>query len=164
MWELLVRDLESESLAKRREAAQGLLRLGSQAAPAAVPLVRACQEEDEGLRELVSGALEDLGPPPLSSLPDLRQLCAAPHLDVAYWAVTLVGRLGADAGQATPELIACLSPDRPRSVRQRAAWALGRVGPAAAGAESALRAVLGEADPRLVRLAGEALQRMQTSA
>jgi HEAT repeat protein len=45
----------------------------------------------------------------------------------------------------------------PPEVAQRAAWALGKIGPAAAAAASALRTAAASADPRLARLAAEAL-------
>jgi HEAT repeat protein len=161
MWEPWVQDLASDRPERRRVAAERLLQLGTNASSAAVALLRACQDDDEQVRELVSAALEDLGPPPLDSLAELREFCGHRHPDTAYWAVTLIGRLGTRAGMATAELAECLGEDRAGSVRQRAAWALGQIGPAAAGAESVLRDVLRDPDPRLVRLAQQALERIQ---
>jgi HEAT repeat protein len=43
------------------------------------------------------------------------------------------------------------------AVAQRAAWALGKLGPAAAVAQARLRAAAQSADPRLASLAAEAL-------
>jgi HEAT repeat protein len=66
-------DLERGDPQQRRAAAQGLLEMGSEASPAAIFLLRACGDDDEEIRELASGALEDLGPPPLTALASLRE-------------------------------------------------------------------------------------------
>jgi hypothetical protein len=55
-----------------------------------------------------------------------------------------------------PTLALCLGADDP-AVAERAAWALGKVGPAAAPAREALARAAASAHPRLARLAGEAL-------
>ena len=54
-------------------------------------------------------------------------------------------------------LAACLESDCDPSVAQRAAWALGKIGPAAAAGRAALEKAAAAADPRLARLAREAL-------
>ena len=48
------------------------------------------------------------------------------------------------------------SPDL--SVRQRAAWALGKIGPVASAARGTLKRAAGQGDERLARLAKEALE------
>ena len=50
------------------------------------------------------------------------------------------------------------SPHLP--VRQRAAWALGEIGPAAAAAVPTLQKAAGDPDPRLARLAQEAIDQI----
>ena len=123
----------------------------------AVPLVRACGDADDAVREQAIGALEDLGAPPIASLPELIELAAASEPLVAYWAITLLGRSGEDAAAAVDVLAAALAPGSDAAVAQRAAWALGRIGPAAATVAVPLRAAAASSDPRLARLAGEAL-------
>jgi hypothetical protein len=76
---------------------------------------------------------------------------------VAYWAVTLLGRSGQKAATATAVLAGCLNAGCDPSVAQRAAWALGKIGPAAAAAGDSLEKAAAAADPRLARLAREAL-------
>ena len=49
----------------------------------------------------------------------------------AYWAATLLGRLGEEAAAAAGPLGQSLTQSFHASVRQRAAWALQRLGPAA---------------------------------
>jgi HEAT repeat protein len=82
------------------------------------------------------------------------------HPDVAYWSVTLIGRLGPEAGEAAPRLARLLPGPIDRAVRQRAAWALGRIGPPARDALPALHEAASGDDPRLARLAQKAIERI----
>ena len=67
----------------------------------------------------------------------LAALVNKPSLDVAYWAATLLGRLESQAAPAVPQLAEALDRHTESTVRERAAWALGKIGPAAAGPELA---------------------------
>ena len=102
-------------------------------------------------------ALEEFGKPGDNTISQLADLAESSHPLIAYWAVTLLGRSGEEGSAAVPSLIACLDRNRPIEVRQRAAWAIGKIGPAATGARDALAGVSADSDPRLARLAGEAL-------
>ena len=153
----LVALLESGSLAERRDAAEELAQLESEAASAAVPLVTTCETDDEQLREWVTAALESLGPPEESDVARLAALVGRPSLDVAYWAATLLGRSEAGAAPAVPHLAQALTTHPEMAVRQRAAWALGRIGPAADAARDALAQAAQSPDRRLSRLAREAI-------
>jgi HEAT repeat protein len=141
----------------RVEAARQLAALGRAAQQAAVPLAQAMADAEEEVREWVAAALEELGPPPATDVERLIALLAAPCADVAYWAATLLGRLAADAAPATSALAHVLSHGREPAVRERAAWALGAIGPSARPACDALRQAAQEAHPRLARLARNAL-------
>ena len=143
--------------AARAEAAERLCRLGPAAAAAAVPLVRGCGDDDDQVREWSAAALEELGPPEVDAIDELSVLAADGHPLVAFWAVTLLGRLGAVAAPAVPVLIESLGGRTDLAVAQRAAWALGRIGRAASAAVEPLTAAAGRGDPRLERLATEAL-------
>jgi HEAT repeat protein len=125
-----------------------------------VSLVKACADAVEEVRESVVAALEELGPAPPSDVPALVSLLASPHSDVGYWAATLLGRLGPDAATAVPALTATLSGSAHLAVRQRAAWALGEIGPAAAAARDALAKASKSDDPRLARLAQQAINQL----
>ena len=59
----LISSLGVADAATRTQAAEELSRLGPEAAPAAVALVRACGDESEEVREYVVAALEEMGPP-----------------------------------------------------------------------------------------------------
>lgn len=157
--EPLVESLRSSDVQRRREAAQQLAGLESQAQPAAAALVAACDEADEDVREWVVAALEALGPPPSGQQAQLIEQLGNPCALARYWSATLLGRLESEvAPQAVARLAATLTADDDAAVRQRAAWALGKIGPAAAAARDALEQAAASDDPRLARLAARALQ------
>ncbi len=142
----------------RAEAAEKLSQLDPvEIRAAALVLIEACGDESEAVREAAVGALEEMGAPDLELLDGLTALLAAPNADVAYWAVTLIGRLGPEAIAAVPALAETLENSPHQNVRQRAARALGKIGSGAAAAADALRAAAGGDDPRLARLAERAL-------
>ena len=76
---------------------------------------------------------------------------------MAYWAITLLGRVE-DAGAQSEGVLAELLLHAPDiSVRERAAWALGRMGPKSQAALEALKTAAASDSVRLARLAEEAL-------
>jgi HEAT repeat protein len=156
----LIQQLADADVAVRRRAAEALAQ-GSAAAAASVALVRGTRDEDEPVRTWCTAALEQCGPPDPQDVAALAGLLNHSSCDPAYWAATLLGRLGSGAQAAVADLAVCLQMDRPLAVRQRAAWALGQVGPAAAAAQAALELAARDDDPRLARLAGEALARLR---
>ena len=156
----LIESLRSTDPSEQQAAAERLARLGPDARPAAVSLVEACATHDEGTREWITSALEDLGPPRSGDSARLAALVANRSLDVAYWAATLLGRLRDEAGEAVPELAAAVDGHPELAVRQRAAWALGKIGPAAASARGALEKAAGDADRRLAALARDAMAKI----
>jgi HEAT repeat protein len=156
-----INDLTNADGRRRLTAAENLCHQAEAAQPAAVALAKAAADEDDDVREAVVAALEDLGPPPLEQLDQLTPLLADPNGDVAYWAATLLGRLGSSAAPAVAALTSALAPAAPLTVRQRAAWALGNVGPAAASATPALEMAAAHNDPRLARLAKQALDQIR---
>jgi HEAT repeat protein len=155
----LMASLSDPILNSRASAAEELSSLGEKARAAAVPLVRAAGDDCEDVREWAVAALEALGPPAESDLQALAELLDEGHSDIAYWAATLVGRLGKRASMAISHLLGALGNDRPRAVRERAAWALGKIGPKAGDrALAALDKAAADAHPRLARLAQRAIE------
>ena len=154
----LSKQLASTNAEHRAVAAEQLSQAGEDAAAAAVPLVAACGDADDRVREFAVAALEDLGPPLAADIPTLIKLVDSPDPLVAYWAITLLGRSGKTAAEAVAVLVACVESSADLSVRQRAAWALGKIGPAAGAARGTLKRAAGQGDERLARLANEALQ------
>ena len=152
----LVSSLQSSNATQRQTAAEKLSQLGTDAAPAAVVLVEACGRSDD-TRESVVATLEELGPPPAADVAKLAELLRDPSLDVAYWAATLLGRLEGAAAPAVGNLAQALAGHAELAVRQRAAWALGKVGPMAAGARGPLEIAAASPNARLAALARTAL-------
>lgn len=158
----LVLLLSSPDAGQRARAAEELAQAGPEARAAALPLLKACGDEDEDVREWAVESLENLGPPQVEDLDELAGRLASPTADIAYWAATLIGRLGAEAAPAVGALAAALSAHPAIEVKQRSAWALGQIGSAAAGARAALNDAAQSDDPRLARLAAKALQQIDT--
>ncbi len=154
----LVSALAEVDPAVRSAAATQLSHMGAAARGAVVPLVKAVGDDHEEVCEAATAALEELGAPSPGDLDALAQcLLGAQSPDSAYWAATLIGRLEGEAAPAVPALIKALE-EGAATVRQRAAWALGKVGPAAIEAKAALQTAADADDPRLARLAQRALE------
>ena len=141
----------------RAAAAEHLCQSGTDAAKAAVELVRACSDEDESVQTWVTAALEDMGPPPSGAVKPLSELVANENTLVAYWAITLLGRLGAEAKAAEDALAIALVQSSDRSVQEQAAWALGKIGASSNETFDALELAAKSDNQRLVRLANQAL-------
>jgi len=153
-----VAQLSSGDLAHQVAAAETLARLGTNAQPAAVALVEACGTSDESLRQWTSAALEDLGPPSPGQIAPLIKLARDPSTEVAYWAITLLGRAGDAAPSAVATLVEVLRNSSEITLRERSAWALGKMGSVAQPALPALREAAATTQPRLSRLARNALE------
>lgn len=156
----LVQGLDSNDTAVRIQSAERLAHLEHAAAPAACALVRNVGDVNESLAEWSCAALESLGPPPRGMLGELVHLAGDPNPDAAYWAVTLIGRLEIEASSAVPVLAQLMQSTEHEAVRQRAAWALGRIGPNAEAARNVLESASTCDDPRLAGLARVALDRI----
>jgi HEAT repeat protein len=158
----LLRELTSADVSARRKAAEILARCGSEASPAAPSLARAASDEDEAAREWATSALEDLGPPRDADLSEIAELLLDSPPDTAYWAATLIGRSETAPAACAVQLAGALQIRSEAPVRERIAWALGRMGSVAATAFAALEATAREPNcpPRLARLCREALQSM----
>ena len=116
------------------------------------------EDADDRVREFAVAALEDLGTPSAADIPALIKLVDSADPLAAYWAITLLGRSGKNAAEGVAVLVACVESSADLSVRQRAAWALGKIGPAAGAARGTLKRAAGQGDERLARLAKEALE------
>lgn len=131
----------------------------------ALPLVTAAGDADDSVAMLAADCLERFGQPPKQVLPELLSLLGrSTDGEVAYWAVTLIGRLGPHAATATECLCGQLLDSPFLPVRERAAWALARIGPAAASAAVALCRAADGGPPRLTRLAMQALESVRGMA
>jgi HEAT repeat protein len=150
-------ELQSPDLKLRTVAAERLCQAGSDASDAAVDLVRACGD-DEAVSNWAVAALEELGTPPISAVESLTALASDKNSLVAYWAATLLGRLGPDATDSQAKLASVLITSQEVAVQERFAWALGKIGVTSDEALKALSQVAKGDDSRLSRLAQEALE------
>lgn len=149
--------LSDPNLEQRRQAAQALAQHREAAQGAVIPLCRAVSDEDEQVREWCHAALEELGPPPEEERDALLDLITAKEL-TAYWAVTLLGRLHGAARPAALPLAALVErTETPDEVRNRALWALGKIGVQAPEVRAALEKASQSENPRTARLAAKAL-------
>lgn len=144
----------SGSADERAAAAEALAQLGNECADACIPLVRACGT-DELTREWAAAALEEMGPPPEACIPGLLELASDPSGSVVYWAVTLLGR--SQAAGACNLLAKLVDSDHEDFVRERAVWAIRQIGCPAATVQQALLKASQSENPRLARLAKEAI-------
>lgn len=117
----------SGSIADQRAAVRQLAGMEQDGRWAASKLVEFCGSEDQELRDWSVAALEQLGPPPESELQRLTELAASPQELVAYWAWTLVGRLGADAQPALAILSKLATATKSDVVQRRADWAVNKI-------------------------------------
>lgn len=155
-----INELNGPDRQRRAAAAEALAQLGEQARPAAVTLVRAAGDAEESVCEWAGAALEELGAPAAEDVPSLMELIRDESSDCGYWAVTLLGRLGDQAAPAVDALVWAMTSHRQAAVRQRAAWALGKLGTAARSAAGPLENAATSDDARLARLAQHALKEL----
>ncbi len=154
----LIDMLASDDQAMRRRAAELLSQNVDVAGDVATALVQHVGDNDRIVAEYCVATLEELGPPPASQLDELANLATAAEVDVAYWAVTLIGRCGVAASEQTHTLGNLVVSDAATIVRERAAWALGRIGPAASAAVPQLESAAGATPESLARAVAKALE------
>lgn len=153
--------LAASEVTQRREAAESLARIGPEAVDVAVAIVKACGDDDEQVRNWVVAALEELPAPNASTAKSLENLINDENLDVAFWATTLLGRMEHDAASTVKTLASAVVSYPELVVRQRAAWALGKIGKPAAEAIPQLETALRSDDARLARFAAVALEQIR---
>jgi len=108
-------------------AAEALAALGEEAQPAIVALVQHCGSADEAICNWCTSALEAAGPPAAEQIDELALLARSGNSDVAFWAVTLLGRAGSLAKAVEPILSERSADASAPEVQRRAAWALEQI-------------------------------------
>lgn len=159
--EKLIESLSNPEVAHVLSAAQELAGLGEESQPAAIALIDACHSQDFEVRDWSVAALEQLGPPPTEAVHSLISRINDQEELADYWAITLLGRLGPSAAAAAECLGQALENSPYPGVCQRAAWALRELGPSAKPAQASLRKAAASSEPRLARLAQQALEHIE---
>jgi len=159
--EQYIAELHQADPVRQAAAAQSLAALAEEAQPALVALIQACSSQNESVLNWCTAALEDVGPPELQQIEDLTLLAQSACSDVAYWAVTLLGRAHNQGTSAVPVLIERLIDHSAPQVQRRAAWALGKIGPGASSAISELRTVAESSGGPIASQAQQALERIE---
>ncbi|MEM8944653.1 MAG: HEAT repeat domain-containing protein [Planctomycetota bacterium] len=118
---------DSSDVAAQVAAAETLSSLAEAAQPAIVSLVKHSGSDNEDLCNWCTSALESIGPPAAGQIEELATLVSSANANVAFWAITLLGRAGNAAGSAKPALVARSEDDSLPEVQQRASWALGKL-------------------------------------
>lgn len=153
--------LDSDSASQQVEALRGISRCESVHGLTA-RVVGCVASPEEDVRNWATEALESSVQPEGSEVTEMMALLQSTDSgDVAYWSATMLGRLGSAAAPATESLVAYLRESAELAARERAAWALCRIGPAASRAVPTLRTVADAAPPRLQRLVVEAIASIQ---
>lgn len=123
----LVSQLRSNEIEQQIAAAEALAALATDAQPAIVQLVQHCGSSNEDLRNWCTAALEDSGPPTTDQIDELALLASSAHDDVAFWAITLLGRAGSQATSAEGVLQERAADSKSPALQRRAIWALERI-------------------------------------
>ena len=145
---------------ERAEAAENLAHQGPDAAYAVSALLAAC-EDTESVSTWAVAALEELGPPPLSAITALGDLAQSDKPLTAYWAVTLLGRAGRQAADCQEILAILLMGTSELALREKAAWALGRMKADSRKAKLALQVAARSPEKRLSRMGSKALKQIE---
>jgi HEAT repeat protein len=153
--ELLRADVGADwNVAKVRwTAANYLGKLGTQAQAAGPALVRACKDDDAGVRKVAIAALPAVGADAHEAVPGLRDLLSTSDRLYATQALRFFGPAALPALSALVPLLT----DADAEVRWQAAWTLGRIGPAAREAVPALKDALKDPEDKVREHAAEAL-------
>jgi len=154
-------DLASDEVATRIAVAEQLAKMGSDASFAAVELVDSCRDSDESVRNGSVAALESLGAPSTETRGPLCEQAKDSNPLVAYWAITLLGRMGTEASSCQQVLANVLTQAAEISVQQRAVWAIGKIGVLGPTTIESLKLAAGSNDPKLSRSAQQILQQTE---
>ncbi|RPH81274.1 MAG: HEAT repeat domain-containing protein [Planctomycetaceae bacterium] len=149
----------------RRNAIRELLAHSSAITGLTAVVVRLVADRDEAVRATATECLEKIVKPGVEEVTELttllRETCDG---EVEYWAATMLGRIGFPAERSVGALASVLLDSPCLAARERAAWALGQIGPGARAALNALRQIGHDDPPRLRRLAETAINTMNQRA
>lgn len=157
----LTNRLSHAQAAVRRAAIGELLDARGSCSGVTAAVLALVVDRDEQTRQLACEALDRVITPSQDELGMLIEtMRSASDGEVEYWTATMLGRLGSGAARATAVLASVLLDSSCLAARERAAWALSQIGPAARSSLNALRQIGKDDPPRLRRLAETAMESM----
>jgi HEAT repeat protein len=159
----LVRALDDQDTAVRREAVVAARRLGVAGRPALPALVSGLRSSDGEFRKLCLIAIGEIAGTEAASVSPVAEALGDPDAEVRREAARVLGGAGPPAAAAAPLLVRLLHDAEP-SVRVQAAYALGRLGPAARDAVPELRRLLQDPHHRVRGQAGVAIRQVEGDA
>jgi len=152
-------ELTHDDVDRRCSAMRKLAQSGRKQSGVTARVILLVADGNEEIRGWACEALESAIMPMPNEVNDLIQVLRETRDgEIEYWTATMLGRLGVVASGATAVLASCLLDSPCLAARERAAWALSEIGPAARSAMNALRQIGPEDPPRLQRLASSAIQ------
>ncbi len=140
----------------RLKAAQALVQLGPEGAPAAGEVFELAREADEGLRAAAAEALGCINPPPKEALAALLALLDPPSPAVVVPVLRSLGTLGRVAALAVPRIVPFVR-DEDEQIRTAAAEAISAIGQLDASVAPLLVEELANEDDTARARAAEAL-------
>jgi len=152
--------LGSAEPADQARAARVLAKIGAESKAAVPALVRVLGASDEDVQQAALKALANIGPDASAAVaPISRMLGASPSLAKRKTLIYALGEIGPASNPAVPLITEALrdQSDRQGFLNVAAADALGKIGPGAASAVTALIVALGSDDVRLPTRATVAL-------
>ena len=124
----LINAFQDENKEVRDSALEAAVVLGPAAAP---DLVAALKNPHERIRRKATDALQQFGAEAKEVVPALVELLKAENTEIREAAIDVIQEIGPDASAAVPALRLVLSENSPRNLKLGAAYALGKIGPAA---------------------------------
>lgn len=130
-----------------------------------VTTVRLAGDRNDEVRLWAAEALQSSIRPHADESPALADLLrTADDGETAYWAATMLGRLGEVSESAVNALDHCVADSAFLPAREQATWALCQIGPPASTAVDTLQAAAENAPPRLQRLVAKAIRNINEAA
>ncbi|NET08143.1 MAG: HEAT repeat domain-containing protein [Symploca sp. SIO2B6] len=156
----LIKKLTDDDFRIRHDAAEAVVKIGSQAVPA---LIEALHNDDRQVRWRAASALGQIGAEAAPAVPELIARLQDEDEYVRRISVYALGEIGAEAAPAVPQLIEALQ-DKDRNLRVISAYALGKIGSEASPAVPYLIEALQDESTEIRFSAATALGRIGSQA